>query len=164
MKVLAGAMTQTLPTQMAIGLVGTLGAGKTTFVQRLAESLGLDPAQVTSPTFTLLNTYQGRIVAGPIRLHHLDVYRIADEDEFLELGVDELFDEPDAWVVIEWADRVDTMMPKNTLWLSIDLEDVDHAGDDLPTDRIVRLSTSDDEIAEALLVLKQQYEAAHPLS
>jgi tRNA threonylcarbamoyladenosine biosynthesis protein TsaE len=110
---LAGAMLRHLPARSVIGLVGTLGAGKTTLIQAIARAAGIDSADVTSPTFTLLQTYHGRIT-----IHHLDAYRIADDDEFLELGVEELFD-AEAWTLIEWADRVRDVMPPATLWIQM---------------------------------------------
>lgn len=112
----AGAMVRHLPARVAIGLVGTLGAGKTTMVQAIAAAAGIDVAEVTSPTFTLLQSHQGI----SLKLHHLDTYRLADEDEFYELGVDELFDET-AWTLVEWADRVRSVMPRETLWIEIQL-------------------------------------------
>lgn len=114
----AQAMVDQLPQGLVIGLVGTLGAGKTTLVQAIARAAGIDSAEVTSPTFTLLQTHHGKIV-----LHHLDAYRLADEDEFLGLGVDELFEDPRAWTLIEWADRVEFVMPRDTFWIKIDIED-----------------------------------------
>lgn len=112
-----------LPDQMSFGLVGTLGAGKTRLVQSIATAAGIDPAEVTSPTYTLLQSHVGqRPHRGPVTLHHLDVYRIADEDEFLELGVEELFEEPSAWTLVEWADRVAEAMPAETLWVKLEIE------------------------------------------
>ena len=115
---LAETMVRRLPQQLVIGLVGTLGAGKTTLVQAIARAAGIDSSDVTSPTFTLLQTHRGRIT-----LHHLDAYRLADEDEFLELGVDELFEDDQAWTLIEWADRVESVMPADTLWIEIKIAD-----------------------------------------
>ena len=111
---LASAMMRELPCPLVIGLVGTLGAGKTTFVQSLARAAGIDTVDVTSPTFTLLQTHRGSIV-----IHHLDAYRVADEEEFLQLGVDELFADDRAWTIIEWADRVGEVLPTNTLWIEM---------------------------------------------
>lgn len=111
---LAELMVHSLPPPLVIGLVGTLGAGKTSLVQSIARAAEIDDADVTSPTFTLLQTHQGNI-----RIHHLDAYRIADEDEFLELGVQELFEDQSAWTVVEWADRVEQVLPRETLWITI---------------------------------------------
>lgn len=113
---IARSMVRHIPAATTIGLVGTLGAGKTTLVQAIAHAAEIDAADVTSPTFTLLQTHRGRIT-----IHHLDAYRVVDEDEFLELGVDELF-EDDAWTLVEWADRVADVMPSDTLWIKIDLD------------------------------------------
>lgn len=115
---LADLMLQHLHTPLVIGLTGTLGAGKTSLTQAIARAAGIDSSDVTSPTFTLLQTHNGRI-----RIHHLDAYRVADEDEFLELGVQELFEDQQAWTVIEWADRVANVLPIDTLWITITIDD-----------------------------------------
>ena len=114
---LAEVMRAFLPHPSIIGLLGTLGAGKTTLVQAIARASGIDPVDVTSPTFTLLQSYKGEP-----SLHHLDAYRISDEDEFLAIGVDELFEDPQAWTIVEWADRVAGVMPDHTLWIEIAAE------------------------------------------
>lgn len=87
-----------------INLSGDLGAGKTVFTKGLAEGLGIDEP-VTSPTFTLIREYQGRLP-----LYHFDVYRLADPDELDELGVDEYF-YGDGVSVVEWGDKVEILMP-----------------------------------------------------
>ena len=139
MQRLATKLTQTLPKRLTIGLVGTLGAGKTTFAQAISRAFGIDAADVTSPTFTLLQTYR----VGDRTLHHLDAYRVADEDEFLELGVEELFEEPGAWTLIEWADRVRDVLPEETLWIAIDIDDdADY--------RSCQLHSSNPEVAKML--------------
>ncbi|NNE01505.1 MAG: tRNA (adenosine(37)-N6)-threonylcarbamoyltransferase complex ATPase subunit type 1 TsaE [Pirellulaceae bacterium] len=117
---LAEAIVAHLPASCVIGLVGTLGAGKTTFVQAIARAADIDSDAVTSPTFTLLQTHQGQI-----NLHHLDAYRVADEDEFTELGVDELFEDTEAWTLVEWADRMPRVMPPETLWICMTIADDD---------------------------------------
>ena len=82
-------------------LYGELGAGKTLFTKGLAEAFGVeDPAEVSSPTFTLINQYKGRI---PV--YHIDLYRI-DRGRLEGLGLDEIFDDSKAAVIIEWADRL----------------------------------------------------------
>ncbi|MBI1872451.1 MAG: tRNA (adenosine(37)-N6)-threonylcarbamoyltransferase complex ATPase subunit type 1 TsaE [Acidobacteria bacterium] len=92
-------LASTLNPGTTVLLIGELGAGKTAFVRGLAEGLGLDPHQVSSPTFTLIQEYRGRIT-----LHHADLYRItADEAE--DLGLQELAG-PDSVVAVEWADKL----------------------------------------------------------
>lgn len=110
---LAQSMVMHFPSKLTLGITGTLGAGKTTLVQFIAEAAGIEKESVTSPTFTLLQTHHGSVT-----LHHMDAYRVHDEDEFLELGVEELF-EDDAWTLIEWADRVRDVMPTDTLWIDL---------------------------------------------
>jgi tRNA threonylcarbamoyladenosine biosynthesis protein TsaE len=79
-------------------LFGDLGAGKTAFVRGLAQGLGVPADEVTSPTFTLVQEYRGRLT-----LHHVDLYRL-EPAEVGDLGLDELT-AGDAVVAIEWAER-----------------------------------------------------------
>jgi tRNA threonylcarbamoyladenosine biosynthesis protein TsaE len=99
-----------------VALVGPLGAGKTTFVQGLARGTGV-PAErhVASPTFALVNEHPGRVA-----LVHADLYRIASEREFLELGLDDAFDR--AAVAIEWLDRFPDAAPADRLELTLAFE------------------------------------------
>ena len=80
-------------------LSGDLGAGKTAFVRGLAAGLGIDPDEVSSPTFTLVQEYRG----GRLTLYHVDLYRL-QAGEVDELGLDELTEE--GVTAIEWADRL----------------------------------------------------------
>lgn len=83
-------------------LEGDLGAGKTVFTKGLGAGLDIDPADVNSPTFTLVNAHDGRM-----RLYHLDLYRLAGvAGEADDLGLDEMLTEPQSVVVIEWAERL----------------------------------------------------------
>lgn len=79
-----------------IVLNGQLGAGKTTFTKGLAKALGVSRV-VTSPTFTILKIYQGRLT-----LNHFDLYRVENIDEIAELGFDEVLEDTSAVNVIEW--------------------------------------------------------------
>jgi tRNA threonylcarbamoyladenosine biosynthesis protein TsaE len=81
-------------------LSGDLGAGKTVFAKGLAAGLEIDPAEVTSPSFTLINEYAGRL-----RLYHIDLYRL-DAGACRELGLGEIFADEQAVTVIEWAERL----------------------------------------------------------
>lgn len=126
---LAVLMLESLRPGLSFALVGTLGAGKTRMTQAIAGALGIDRAEVTSPTFTLV---QSHVVGGSApkvaTLHHLDAYRLFDEDEFLDLGAEELFADPTAWTVVEWADRVADAMPADTVWVSIGFEPATDSG------------------------------------
>jgi len=100
-----------------IALTGPLGAGKTTFVQGLAEGLGV-PAErhVASPTFALVNEHPGRI-----DFVHVDFYRIRSPAELPELGLEEAYDR--AATAIEWAERFPDWLPADTLHLVLEVED-----------------------------------------
>lgn len=89
-------------------LNGDLGAGKTRFVQGIARGLGVNDT-VTSPTFTLINVYQGRLP-----LCHMDVYRLNDLLEMEDLGYEEYF-YGEGVVVVEWADKVRELLPEERL-------------------------------------------------
>ena len=96
-------------------LCGTLGAGKTRLVQAIAAAYGVPREEVVSPTFVLVQQYQ-----GSRRMNHLDAYRLHDEDEFRELGVEELL-ASDATTVIEWADRIPAALPHDHLLIEIEV-------------------------------------------
>ena len=84
-----------------IGLIGELGTGKTHLIKGIASGLGVaEAAAVTSPTFTLINEYEGRL-----GLYHVDAYRLEDAGQLEKLGFDELCGSAGV-VVVEWADRV----------------------------------------------------------
>lgn len=102
-----------LPECAVVGLTGTLGAGKTRLVQAIAAASGLDSRDVVSPTFVLMQEHHGNR-----SIYHLDAYRIRDDDEFWNLGVDEYFDGP-GLVLIEWADRVRHCLPADRLEIDL---------------------------------------------
>ncbi len=142
------------PRSLCFGLVGTLGAGKTRFCQEIAQAWGVDPAEVTSPTFTLLKSYEiashRNCPAMPRQLHHLDLYRVVDEDELWELGVDELWETLGSWILIEWADRFAECMPANTIWIRIEVCDdspLDNATGNVTEQprREIELQSADDQ-------------------
>lgn len=98
-----------------VGLVGDLGAGKTHFVQAVAEGLGVERDFVNSPTFVLIQEYEGNV---PVC--HIDAYRLADSDEFLELGADELLGAENV-CLIEWADRVADVLPRDRITVTMEV-------------------------------------------
>ena len=94
---------------LVLALSGDLGAGKTQLVKGIAKGLGITET-VTSPTFTILQSYE----TGRLPLHHLDVYRIEDEEEMEEVGLWECMDTKSV-TVIEWAGRIADLLPKETV-------------------------------------------------
>ncbi len=97
-----------------VALIGNLGAGKTHLAQAIAGGLGVDPEIVTSPTFVLIQEYE-----GSVPVFHMDAYRLNDTDEFLELGADELLG-ADNICLIEWADRVADVLPRKQICIEIE--------------------------------------------
>ena len=95
---------------------GNLGAGKTAFVRGLAEGLGIAPAEVSSPTFTIVHEYGG----GRLRLYHADLYRL-DRAATADLGLEEL-GVRDGVLAIEWPDRLSHDVPNA---IAVDIEIVD---------------------------------------
>jgi tRNA threonylcarbamoyladenosine biosynthesis protein TsaE len=99
-------------------LYGNLGAGKTAFVRGLAEGLGINTDDVTSPTFTLVHEYRG----GRLPLIHVDLYRL-DRAELDEIGLDEAL-AASGVVAIEWAERLVRLIPR-----AVEIEISDRGGD-----------------------------------
>ena len=104
-----------LPNEV-IALTGTLGAGKTTLIQGIAAGLGVKD-YVTSPTFIIINEYQGRLP-----LYHFDLYRLEDLGSIEELGVEEYFQRGGV-CLIEWAERMTELLPAKRETIEIKLID-----------------------------------------
>ncbi len=94
-------------------LSGDLGAGKTVFAKGMAAGLGIDPVEVTSPTFTLINEYEGRLP-----FYHIDLYRL-ETGACQELGLEEMFEEKKSVILIEWAERLG-FAPEGGMAISIE--------------------------------------------
>ena len=128
---------------LVVGLIGHLGAGKTRLVQSAAEGLGADRSDVNSPTFVLIQEYEGRL---PV--YHFDTYRLRDEDEFLELGADEYM-VGDGVCLIEWADRVADVLPRDRLTIELEMTGLES--------RRVRLTAGGPRSQRVLDAVRQQY-------
>jgi tRNA threonylcarbamoyladenosine biosynthesis protein TsaE len=117
-RALAGALAQlTTPGDLLL-LAGDLGAGKTAFVQGFGRALGVDEP-ITSPTFTLAQRYDGARV-----VHHLDLYRLDQLHEVLDLGLEELLDEGGV-VLVEWGDAALPLVPADYLQVQLTFGDGD---------------------------------------
>lgn len=104
-----------------LALYGELGSGKTQFVKGIAEGLGLSAASVRSPTYTILHTYTD----GRCPLHHFDAYRVQTTDEFVELGFEEYVQDSTGITCLEWADRVESLLPRDAIRIQLE-----HVGPD----------------------------------
>lgn len=101
-----------------IALSGELGSGKTCLAQGIAKGLKVpEDLYVTSPSYTLVNEYPGRL-----RLFHVDLYRIENSNEVDEIGLEEIMERNDV-TVIEWAEKIVGMLPEERLSISISIVD-----------------------------------------
>lgn len=103
-----------------LALHGDLGAGKTTFMQALAKELGVSE-QVTSPTFVIMKKYETDHSVFK-HLTHLDAYRIEDIDEMRPLQFEAELAEKDTIIGIEWAEKIEALLPAHTLTLTFTIE------------------------------------------
>ena len=123
-----------LPSQAVVALIGDLGAGKTTLTQGIAEGRGAARAEdVSSPTFTLIHEY-----GEPVRVYHVDLYRLETAEEARRLGLEDLFDQK-ALVLIEWGDKFPELLPENAFRITLT-----STGDE---DRVVEVTAPEKEAA-----------------
>jgi tRNA threonylcarbamoyladenosine biosynthesis protein TsaE len=101
-----------------LALQGELGAGKTTFVQGLAKALKIKE-RVLSPTFVIMKRFKIYDLRF-MNLHHIDCYRIKNSKELMQLGFKEIIKEPKNLVVIEWAEKVKKILPKEAVWIKFE--------------------------------------------
>ncbi len=117
-------LAKILPQGSIIGLIGSLGAGKSVFVRGLAKGAGVSEEYfIASPTFTIINEYPGRMP-----FYHLDLYRINSEEELDEIGIDDILREGAGLVAIEWAEKAMERLPEDFLELRMEIlgDDVRH--------------------------------------
>ena len=120
-----------------VALTGELGAGKTCFTQGIARGLGVPEVyQITSPTFTLVNEYPGRL-----NLIHLDVYRLSSSRDLQDLGYEEFFFGKGV-TVIEWAEKIQDIIPEKSLSVTMAYLDQNQRSIDMKgqPDQITRIS------------------------
>ena len=110
---LGSALAEVLPRGIVVALCGSLGAGKTRLVQAIAAAVGVDRRMVLSPTFVLIHEYPGRV---PI--YHFDAYRLESDDEFERIGPEDYFS-GNGWSLVEWADKVWSVLPAERLEIRI---------------------------------------------
>lgn len=103
---------------------GELGAGKTHFIKGIARSLGIDERELTSPTFALAHEFEleGHAVStAPRALYHLDCYRFEKPEELLQLGIEDYLYPKHAATIIEWPERIESLIPTGSIDVRIDV-------------------------------------------
>lgn len=101
-----------------LAISGDLGAGKTTFMQTFAKQLGIVQS-VISPTYVIMKRYDAEVGASFESLVHMDVYRIDDAAEMTPLRFEEVLKEEETVVCIEWAEKIQSLLPPHTLFMTI---------------------------------------------
>jgi tRNA threonylcarbamoyladenosine biosynthesis protein TsaE len=121
----------------AVALYGTLGSGKTWLTKGIGIGLGVNPDEViSSPSFSLVNEYEGRCL-----LYHIDLYRLDKQNDITLLGLDDYFHEKSV-VVVEWAERSPGLFPSGFLKVKIEILS--------DNERAIEINSDDPEISERL--------------
>ncbi|MEZ2414202.1 tRNA (adenosine(37)-N6)-threonylcarbamoyltransferase complex ATPase subunit type 1 TsaE [Muriicola sp. E247] len=115
----AARVISTIPEHSIICLSGSMGAGKTTFINALVKQLGGEE-QAYSPTFGLVNEYHYQ--NGDLLGYHFDFYRLIDPEEALDLGLEDYLAK-NVWVFIEWPEKVSDLLPDECIHLSLKILD-----------------------------------------
>ena len=134
-----------------VALVGDLGAGKTTLTQSIARGMGI-AVPVTSPTFALAQEYP-----GPVPLFHFDPYRLDSPEAFADIGFEEYFERGGA-IVVEWADKIEMLLPEDRLTLTLSIPDETEDAENAP--RVVRAHAVGERYKGLLTGLKSHFGAA----
>lgn len=111
----------TLKDGAVVAFYGTLGAGKTTFIKGVAKALKIED-EVTSPTFCLISEYSGALGESPIKLYHIDAYRLDSPEAFFDLGCDDFMGQKGTITLIEWANKVEPALPQDATKIDIALD------------------------------------------
>ncbi len=103
---------------------GEMGAGKTTLVYALCKYLGVED-DVSSPTFSIINQYDFNNEGTTQTIYHMDWYRLKDEEEAVNAGVEDAILQPNSYAIIEWHEKAIGLMPKNYLLIEIEQTGID---------------------------------------
>jgi tRNA threonylcarbamoyladenosine biosynthesis protein TsaE len=103
-----------VPRPSCIAISGEMGSGKTTLITAILNAMGVADLQ-GSPTYSIIQSY---ILPSKVRCYHLDTYRIENNKEAYEIGLEELFEE-DAYFFVEWPEKILEFLPPNTIWMYI---------------------------------------------
>ncbi|RKU38308.1 tRNA (adenosine(37)-N6)-threonylcarbamoyltransferase complex ATPase subunit type 1 TsaE [Candidatus Poribacteria bacterium] len=142
---------QTLKQGDVIALIGDLGTGKTCLTQGIARGIGIAPNEiVSSPSYILINEYN-----GTIPIYHIDLYRLENSEEIAELGLSE-YVEGDGICIIEWAERMADALPDTCIKIHITLREVNISGNYNEADASISQSSADENI--------RHIEIQHPIS
>lgn len=126
---LGRALGEALEATDFVGLTGQLGAGKTLFSRGVAEGAGVPLEDVSSPTYSIVQSYRGRLP-----LHHADLYRLTSEDDLYATGYFDLLDAADAAFLVEWVEHVPNAAPADALRLRLEVT--------TPDTRTIHVTTS----------------------
>ncbi|MGE5196250.1 MAG: tRNA (adenosine(37)-N6)-threonylcarbamoyltransferase complex ATPase subunit type 1 TsaE [Anaerolineae bacterium] len=105
---------RSLVSNSIVAFFGDLGSGKTTFVKGLGSGIGLNPQEITSPTFTYLNIYAGSKV-----LYHFDLYRLSSVDDFISMGFEDYWS-AEGICCIEWSEKIRSILPIKTITICME--------------------------------------------
>ncbi|HKK54136.1 MAG TPA: tRNA (adenosine(37)-N6)-threonylcarbamoyltransferase complex ATPase subunit type 1 TsaE [Patescibacteria group bacterium] len=119
-KNIAKAFAKDVELGAVVALIGDLGAGKTVFAKAFSKELGVKE-EVISPTFNIIKTYQIKNSKKNVRVFcHVDAYRLNSYQELLEIGIEEYLNDKNTIVLIEWADKVEELLPKDVQIIRIE--------------------------------------------
>ncbi|MBI2028289.1 MAG: tRNA (adenosine(37)-N6)-threonylcarbamoyltransferase complex ATPase subunit type 1 TsaE [Candidatus Levybacteria bacterium] len=104
---------------LILALYGELGSGKTTFVQGMAKGLGIE-RRIISPTFVIIRSYKVDIK----HFYHIDLYRIDGKESIKDLGIEEIINNPENIVAIEWAEKMISFLPKSRIDIKFFYENI----------------------------------------
>lgn len=121
-----------------LGLIGDLGAGKTTFTKKICGYYGIKE-NIKSPTFTYVIEY----ISGSVNVYHFDAYRIINPEEIYEIGFEDYVGEEGSVIIVEWANNISDEMPEYTVYIEIE-----HNGEDTRKVSIYKLKNGEKEYAD----------------